>query len=129
MNDLFKGIYSEFANSTGLSVVLTGGLHNTQAPQNTTRPYAIMYLISDVPFWTFDATFENCLIQFTIYDENTSVEDIGILFEKFKTLYDDKILTFDDYDCFQMRREFSELTRSSDIWQCIIQYRVGMQKK
>ena len=130
MNDLFKGIYSKFTGSTGttsLYVALTGGLHNAKAPEDTTSPYATMHIISDIPFWTFDATFEDNLIQFSIYDKSSSVENIGNLFEKFKTLYDDTTLTFDDHTCYQMKREFSDLTRPSDVWQYVIQYRVGMQ--
>ena len=88
-----------------------------------------MHLISDVPFWTFDATMEDCLVQFNIYDENSSVENVCSLFEKFKTLYDDTTLTFDDYHCYQMKREFSELTKPSDIWQYVVQYRAGLQKE
>ena len=132
MDNLFKGIYSKFTGSTGASslyVALTGGLHNTQAPQDTTRPYAVMYLISDVPFWTFDSTFENTLVQFNIYDENSSVENVCSLFEKLKTLYDDTVLTFDDYYNYQMKREFSDLAKSSDVWQYSVQYRIGMQEK
>ena len=132
MKDLFKGIYAKFTGSTGadsLYVALTGGLHNAQAPQGTSRPYATMHLISDVPFWTFDATMEDILVQFNIYDENSSVENVCSLFKKLKTLYDDTVLTFDDYYSYQMKREFSDLTKTSGIWQYSVQYRAGMQEK
>ena len=132
MEDLFKGIYTKFTSSTGASSLyanLTGGLYNTKAPQDTDYPYAVFYLISDVPHWTFDTTMENSLIQFTIYDSHSSVENICSLFEKLKTLYDWTSLTLSDNYPIYMKREFSDLSQSEDIWTYIVQYRTEIQAK
>lgn len=132
MNDLFKAIYAKFNSSTGvgsLEANLTGSLHNTQAPQGTEYPYAIFYLISDIPHWTFDATMENALIQFNIYDETSSVENVGNLYGQLKTLYDDTTLNIDNYHSIYMKREFSNLEQFSEIWQYVCQYRIEIQEE
>ena len=132
MDNLFKGIYSKFTGSTGASslyVALDGGLYNTQAPQDTDYPYAVFYLISDIPHWTFDGTMENSLIQFTIYDDNASVENVCSLFTKLKTLYDFTTLTMTDYNSIYMKREFSSLEKSEDVWQYVVQYRTEIEEK
>ena len=132
MDDLFKAIYSKFTGSTGatsLYVTLTGGLHNTKAPQDTNYPYAIFYLIGDRPDRTFDSLMENNLIQFTIYDDNSGVSNICDLFKALKVLYDNAVLSLTDYDSIAVRREFSNLETSFDIWQYVCQYRIIIQEK
>lgn len=133
MTELFKVVYKKFTDSTGASslyAALNGGLYNTEAPQEATRPYAIFYLVSDVPHWTFDATMENSLLQFTIYDENPSVENIGDLYDKLTSLYDwAKLSSTGNYNPIYMKREFSSLEKSSDIWQYIVEYRTELQEK
>jgi len=132
MNDLFKAIYGKFTGSTGsdsLYVALDGGMYNTQAQQDATRPYVVFFLISDIPHWTFDATMENALIQFNIYDENPSVEYVGNLYEKLTSLYDWTTLDIDNYHSIYLKREFSNLEQFSEIWQYVCQYRVEIQKE
>jgi hypothetical protein len=135
MNDLFQAIYAKFTgseSSTGADDLydnLTGSLHNTEAPQNAEYPYAVFFLISDVPHWTFDATMENVLVQFSIYDEGSNVGNIGDLYGYLTSLYDWCTLDLDDYHSVYMKREFSELSKSEGIWQYVCQYRIEIQKK
>ena len=128
MNSLFKGIYLKFTESTGLGVTLTGGLHNTEVPQNTTYPYAAFYLISNVPHWTFDATMENSVIQFSIFDDDSNVNNIGDLYTELTELYDDTTLTLENYTSIFFRRESSNLIKNEDIWQYVINYRTEIFK-
>jgi len=132
MNELFKAVYKKFTDSTGAGTLyeaLDGEMYNTQAPQDATRPYAVFFLISDVPHWTFDTTMENALIQFNIYDENPSVVNIGNLYEKLTNLYDWAELSSTGYYSIYMKREFSNLEQFSEIWQYACQYRIEFQKK
>lgn len=133
MNELFRGIYAKFKSSTGadsLYVALDGEMYNTQAMQDATRPYAVFFLISDIPHWTFDATMENALVQFNIYDENSSVVNVGNLYEKLTSLYDwTELSSTGDYYSIYMKRESSNLAQYSEIWQYSVDYRIEFQKK
>lgn len=133
MNDLFKGIYAKYKSSTGagsLYADLTGGLHNTEAPQNTGYPYAVFYLISNIPHWTFDATMENSIVQFSIFDDNSSIGNIGDIYKELTDLYDwtDLSSTGDHYHVY-MKRESGNLQKNEDIFQYTVDYRVEHQKK
>ena len=131
MKDLFKAIYAKFTGSTGADLYanLTGGLHNTQAPQDTDYPYAVFYLISGIPHWTFDNTMENVIIQFTIYDDNSSVENVSDLYGYLTDLYDWTVLDIDNYHSIYMKRETSSLMKSSDIWQQTVDYRIEIEEE
>ena len=132
MQVLFKGIYDEFTGTTGdgsLYAELGGRLHFSEAPQGTVYPYCVYHLISDVPSWTFDADMENYLIQFNLYSEKNSSTEINTAFTALTTnLYDWCTLNIDGYSHIYMKREFSNLTRESDIWNYFIQYRIEVQK-
>jgi len=131
MQVLFKGIYDEFTGSTGASslyVELGGRLHFTEAPQGQTYPYGVYHLISDVPSWTFDSDMENYLIQFNLYSEKNSSTDINTAFLALTTLYDWCDLSVDGYSHIYMKREISNLTKESDIWNYFVQYRLEVQK-
>jgi len=72
---------------------------------------------------------EDILVQFNIYDENTSVVNVSNLFDKLKNLYDDAIMSYDNYNHIKMTREFSDLSKNEGVWQYSVQYRVNMEEK
>jgi len=132
MNELFKGIYAKYKSSTGagsLYADLTGGLYNTEVPQNTTYPYAAFYLISNVPHWTFDSTMENSIVQFSIFDDRAGVNNIGNLYKELTDLYDWTDLTSTGYHSIFLKRESSNLQKNEDVWMATIDYRVERQLK
>lgn len=133
MQVLFEGIYDEFTGSTGsgsLHDELGGRLHFTEAPQGQVYPYGVYHLISNVPSWTFDADFEEYLIQFNIFSKKNSATDINTVYLALTTLYDWCILDVTGYTNVYMKREFDNLTREAEsgIWNYMIQYRVFTQK-
>lgn len=132
MRVLFESIYNKFKSNTGagsLYVLLDSHLHFTEAPQGTEYPYGVYHLISDVPSWTFDADMENYLIQFNLYSEKNSSTEINTAFTALTGLYDwCNDLNTSGYSNIYMKREFSNLTRESDIWNYFIQYRIEVQK-
>ena len=137
MQVLFESLYNKFTGSTGagsLYVELGGRLHFTEAPQGQTYPYGVYILISDVPSWVFgtgsDTTMENCLIQFNLYDDDSSSTDINTAFSALTALYDwCTDLNTSGYSNIYMKREMSFLTRESDIFNYMIQYRLEIQKE
>ena len=128
MQVLFEGIWSKFdKDTTGLKAAIDG-MYFTEAPQGQTYPYGVYHLISNVPSWTFDADMENYLIQFNLYSEKKSSTDINAAFTALTGLYDWCTLDIDGYSHIYMKREISNLTRESDIWNYFVQYRLEVQK-
>ena len=131
MQVLFTGLYSKFTGSTGvgsLYALLGGRLHPNEAPQGSAYPYGVYYLISDVPEYTFSETIENTLIQFNLFDDDSSATDINTAFTALTTLYDWETISIDGYTSIYMQRELSYLLRESDVWNYMIQYRLVFQK-
>ena len=128
MQVLFEGIWNKYdGDTTGLKTVITG-LHPNEAPQESAYPYGVYYLISDVPSWTFDKDFEEYLIQFNLFDDDSSSADVNTAELSLTTLYDWTTLTSSGYTNVYMKREFSNLTREEDVWNYMTQYRVFMEK-
>ena len=133
MQVLFNSIYNKFTGSTGagsLCALLGGRFHFTEAPQGSAYPYGVYYLISDVPSWTFDADMENYLIQFNIFDDDSSSTDVNTASKALTDLFDWCDLSTSGYTNVYMKREFSHLTREAEsgVWNFMVQYRAETQK-
>lgn len=127
MTDLFAAIVTRYG-AVALSSSLTGGLWNTEAPQETECPYGVFQLISDVPDWTFEEDFENILFQFNLFSDTSDPVEICILFELLKTAFDFFDLIIDNHEIVSLVRENSILTRIENIWQYNVTYRIVFQK-
>lgn len=128
MNVLFEAIFAEFDADAALKAAVTG-LYNTAAPQDTDMPYLVMLLVSDTHEWTFNTDLENTRIQFSIFDKNSSPENIGDIFELLKTCFDDAMLVIGGYDSVCMVRENSNLLRDpEDAWHYVCEYKLLVQK-
>jgi len=134
MQVLFESLYNKFTGSTGagsLYVELDGHLHFSEVPQGTAYPYGVYHLISNVPSWIFgtdENTMENYIIQFNLYSEKNSSTDINTAFLALTNLYDWCDLDTSGYSNIYMKRELSNLTKESDIWNYFVQYRIEVQK-
>lgn len=129
MKALFTGIYNLFTTgSPAIYTNLSGKLYLTEAPQNTTFPYMVYYLVSNDYDYQFVEDFEVFLIQFNIFDDNASASNIGTYFENLKTLYDWATPTVSGYSVVRMVREFAQLARDDDVWQYSVQYNVWLKK-
>ena len=127
MQVLFLGIYSKFSNDVALSGAVTG-MYLAEAPQGTVYPYIVYHKISGRPDYTFSEDMENTLLQFNIYDSNSSSATVNDIFEKLKTCYDWCSLTVSGWDSIYMKRELDDLTRENDIWRYLVQYRLEIQQ-
>ena len=127
MQVLFVGIYSKYNGSTALKAAITG-LYLSEAIQTAVYPYGVYNLISDVPSWTFDAGMEGYVIQFNLYSDNSSSTAVNTAFTALTGLFDDSEITVSGYTHIFMKREISLLTRESDVWNYMVQYRIKNQK-
>jgi len=135
MKQLSKAIISQYSDSTGTGTLyagLTGGLWNSQAPEGTSYPYAVFYLISNVPSHVMEGEFtnykyENPLIQFSIYDDDTAQDTVEDIYDKLTDLFDEATLTLTNYTTVNFTREFDHLEKirgeSGSYWQYVVQYR------
>ena len=135
MQALFDSIYSKFTGSTGagsLYALLGGRLQFSEAEQGQTYPYGVYHLISNAPSYIFGSdasTMENYLIQFNLFDDNSSATDINAAYKALAALYDWCDLSTTGYSNIYMKREFSNLTHEAEskVWNYMIQYRVEIQ--
>ena len=127
MQVLFESIWNKYNGSSGLKATIEG-MYFTEAPQGQTYPYGVYHLITNVPSWTFDADMENYIIQFNLFDDDSSSTDINTAFKALTGLYDWCDLDTSGYSNIYMKREISNLTRESDVWNYFVQYRIEIQK-
>lgn len=135
MKALFQAIMTRFTAKTGtpavnnaLHVALGGRLYNTEAPQDKPMPYGVFSLVSDVAENTLTENLENCLVQFSLFSELSSVSEVADAFEALKTLFDDCTLSVTGYATIYMQRESAQLLRQDGIWHYVIEYRVLLEK-
>ena len=127
MQALFTGIYSKYSGNEALKAVITG-FYFTEAPQDAVMPYVVYNLVSNVPDWTYTEDMENSLLQFSIFDNNSSSTTINDIYAKLTALFNWCSLSVTGYSHIYMKREFNILTRENDTWQYVIQYRNEIQK-
>lgn len=135
MKQLSKAIISKYKASTSsgsLYASLTGGLWNSQAPVNTSYPYGVFYLIDGTPSHTMEGSFshykyEEWLVQFSIFDDDTSQATIGGVYDDLIDTFDETDLSVSGYSTISFKREFARPDRlsseSGDYWQYVVQYR------
>jgi len=127
MQVLFLGIWNKFNGNAALKAAVTGMYFN-KAIQTAVMPYIVYHKISGRPDYTFTEDMENVLIQFNIYDNNSSSATINDIYTKLTALYDYCSLTVTGWNSIYMKRELDNLTRENDIWNYFIQYRLEIQK-
>ena len=132
MKQLFAGIMTKF--STGAPAIYTnlaGRLRLHEAEQDEALPYAVYYMIGDAPDYYFgEQLLHSTTLQFTIFADDASSENICTYFDNLTALYDECTLTVATYGFLRMERTWAYLLRDAEeaIWQYVIQYRVTMEK-
>jgi len=133
MKNLTNAIYSLFTATTGgvhnaFYTDIGGRLYKNKADQDAPLPYAVYFLVSDTPEFTFTDTFEDVLIQFNLHSESSSSSNIEDMYTHLKALYDWCSLTITDNTHLFMRRESANLITDEDgDWQYSVTYRIMME--
>ena len=133
MKELFTGIMTYFnADDTDdFYVAITGRLYSYEAPQPTTYPYAVFFMVSDVPDWLFGAEVqENIPIQFNLFSDKNSGVEINDMYTHLKARFDNCALTVSGYRHIEFRRTFAQLLRDAEraVWQYAVEYDVIIEK-
>jgi hypothetical protein len=135
MKELFAGIYGKFAPvgvKPTIYTNLSGRLRLYEAKQGELFPYCVYSLIGDAPdYWFLSERQESYTLQFSLFTDDRSSENIGTYFNNLTALYDECDLTVSGYTFLIMRREWSYLLRDTidSVWQYILQYNVLLEKR
>lgn len=103
MKNLTKGIFTLFTGST-FSTSIGGRLYKNRAPQNPTWPYAVYFVVSDVPQDTFTDKLEEVLIQFSVFSTASGTTEIEDIMTNLKALYDNCLLSVSGNTFIHMNR-------------------------
>jgi hypothetical protein len=133
--DVSKGIFAKYQGSA-LASVLTGGLHDSEAPQNVVFPYAVYENISwlrdsDEPF---GQVMEYHRWQFTIWtdelDKTKAITGIGALVATLKSVYDNTDLTISGWTAtiMQFTGGRSAYSEDSQVIGAIVEYELHINQ-
>jgi hypothetical protein len=122
MNNVFKALYDRFVAS-GLASAITS-LYNTEAPQDSVFPYAVMIITENTTDIDSSQYWENYVIKFDIFSKQSSSYQIGTIFEVIKATYDYFGLVVEDSNTVIMQRTNAALSKSDNVWKYEINYKL-----
>jgi hypothetical protein len=131
MKAIYKAIYSRFNTTNDLKTALSGRMYPHGATQNVDFPYCAYYAISEFMDQDFTDERETVNVQFSLFSEEESLEEITTLYEYLKALYDDQILSVDGYTMLEFKRYAGHLIKDIElgVWQYNIDYDVMLEKQ
>ncbi len=130
IQDVFTGIYNKFNTGNTFDLAVGGRFHPHIAPQNSTYPYSVYFLIVDAPEYTYNTEMESLLIQFDIFDNDFSAVTVLDAQKKLWALFDLTTLTVAGYTHVIMKRQSHRLLREDEpaIWHSITDYEILLYK-
>ena len=96
MKNLTTAIYGKLSGSA-LSAHIANRLYKLYAPEGSQYPYAVYFVVNDIPEYPGGKTIEKFDIQFSLFSSLASSTEIESMLTDLRTLYDDVVLTIDDY--------------------------------
>lgn len=123
---LFNAIFNRFA-ATPVAEELTA-LYNTEASDKAIFPYATVALPTSSADWTFTENSEVCIIQFSLFSETPTCEEILDGATALKAAFDFFDLNVDGYETISLVRLNASLFRVKKKWHWTVTYQLKMQK-
>ncbi len=133
MEELFTGMMTKFNASTSDSfyVSVGGRLYNTFAPQPTVYPYAVFFLVSDVPEFRFGQEIQDDIVlQFNLFSDDNDGVEINNMHQYLKTFWDDSTFTITGFNNLYFIRTNGFLLRDEErsVWQYAVEYEVMIEQ-
>lgn len=135
MKNLSTAIYTKFTGST-FSTSVGGRLYKHRAPQNPTWPYAVFFILSDMPTDTFVENIEEVDILFQIFSSTSSSSEIEDAFTALCATFDDCVLSVTGNTFLSMERQMGSLssipeettTGTGEFWQYDVEYKIRIKR-
>lgn len=130
MKALASSITTYFNIANSLKTSLSGQMYPHEASESATYPYGVYYIISEFHDEDFTDAHENITVQFSVFSDDHSPEEILTLSEQLKSLFDDAALAVTGYRLIRFHRESAQLIRDEErkTWSAIIDYDVILEK-
>ena len=131
MKNLTKAIYGQVAGSS-LYTDVSGRLFKGRAPDGTSYPYIVYFVVTDMPSKTFTEDYENVIIQFSLFSTASGTTEVEDMFTHLKTLYDEKPFTITGSTLVWMRRSNTSFlvedhttpTGTQQVWHYAVDFEV-----
>lgn len=109
---------------------VSGRMYNTWAPQGTVFPYIIFQDITGTPDVNFTHKHEEYLYQFSLFSAESSVSEIGKMYEDLDSLFDGCTLSISGWTFTFMHKELARgAERGEDkIWFGTVDFRIHIEK-
>lgn len=131
MKTLFSAIYTLFDAGGTFKTDIGGRLYLYEAPQGATFPYCVYTMVSGVPeFYMPSKEWRDIDIQFNIYAEDQSADNILGYSDHLAAMFDDAALTVTGYGLVKFTRNLMTLLRDPEdgTWQHTTQYETWLIK-
>ena len=106
MLNLTAAIWGRLAGSA-LSAHIANRMFKGQAPKGVDYPYAVFFVVSDVPDHTFTEDFEDVILQFSLFSMASGTTEIENMYDDLKTLYDECEFSIEEEELIWMRESNS----------------------
>ena len=129
MKNLMKAITTQFKTTNSLNTALSGRMYPHEALQGVSFPYGVYYLISHEYDENFTDIYEYANIQFSLFSDKDSVDEIVTLYGYLTALFDDAILSVTGYTMLKFKRSSASLMRDSEhgTWHYAVDYDVILE--
>ena len=135
MKNLTTAIYAKKTGST-FETAINSRLYKVIAPENPTFPYAVFKVIDDTPEHTYSESYENVLIQFSLYSSTSGTTEVEDIFTKLCALYDECSLSITGETLVHMQRqsayliseEHTTINGLQKIWHYPVEYFLLVQR-
>ncbi len=97
-------------------------LYNTEAIEEAAYPYTTVSVINNEPEDTFTEEGENYLIQFNLFSDTDTNEEVNLTFAALKAAFDKHDLVITDATTIRLMRQPANLIRVEGVWQLNVSY-------
>jgi len=119
------------SSTSGFTTAIASKFYYGEAPQGTTGTYCVFIFPTTTPDYLFDCKcFENVIVQFNLFSDETSANNLDTAYGYLRTLFDNVKLTVTGYDHYQFEFDLTQEfpPDQNGIWQYSVQYRCVLYK-
>lgn len=133
MKALTTAIFAKMTSSTDLYADIGGRLFKGRAEEGAEYPYAVYMVVSNSPDKVFNASYEETIIQFSLFSAASGSTEVEDMYTHLKALYDECTMTITGETLIQMIRENATLMiedhtvpgkGTNRVWHYAVDYRV-----